>query len=135
MGGEEKMGRIIANLKLADTEGSQAPISVDALVDTGATYLTLPYAMKDRISGVRKKRDVVCSLASGSVNGEIFAPVDVIINDFDVITTEVLCVPDCNEVLLGYIPLEAANVAVDMLGHRLVKLNKIDLKKGGTHVH
>lgn len=32
------------------------------------------------------------------------------------------------EPLIGYIPLEQAQAAVDMLGHRLVKVSRVDLK-------
>ena len=32
------------------------------------------------------------------------------------------------EPLIGYIPLEQAQAAVDMLGHRLIKVSLVDLK-------
>ena len=34
------------------------------------------------------------------------------------------------EPLIGYIPLEQAQAAVDMTGHRLVKFSRVDLKRG-----
>ena len=36
--------------------------------------------------------------------------------------------PEANEPLIGYIPLEQAQAAVDMLGHRLIKVSHVDLK-------
>ena len=32
------------------------------------------------------------------------------------------------EPLIGYIPLEQAQAAVDLVGHRLVKVTRVDLK-------
>lgn len=32
------------------------------------------------------------------------------------------------EPLLGYIPLEQSQAAVDLMGHRLIKVPKVDLK-------
>ena len=32
------------------------------------------------------------------------------------------------EPLIGYIPLEQAQAAVDLVGHRLVKVSRVDLK-------
>ena len=31
--------------------------------------------------------------------------------------------------LIGYIPLEQAQAAVDMVGHRLIKISRVDLKR------
>jgi hypothetical protein len=36
--------------------------------------------------------------------------------------------PEANEPLIGYFPLEQAQAAVDMLGHRLIKVSRVDLK-------
>lgn len=33
-----------------------------------------------------------------------------------------------DEPLIGYIPLEQAQAAVDLVGHRLVKVNRVNLK-------
>lgn len=36
------------------------------------------------------------------------------------------------EPLVGYLPLEQAGIAVDMLGHRLVQAKRMDLKRYGS---
>jgi len=51
----------------------------------------------------------------------------------EAVVGEVLFMPgdfseDGFEVLVGYITLERVGVAVDMVGHRLVKLPHVDLK-------
>ncbi len=66
--------------------------------------------------------------------GELWGPVRVRIGQFRPIIGEVLFLemqPDEDgqyEPLLGYIALQQASAAVDMLGHRLVHVKRVDLK-------
>ena len=69
-----------------------------------------------------------------TVLGEVCGPVRIQIEGFRPIFGEVLFVdmkPADGEYepLIGYIVLEQSQVAVDMLGHRLVPIKHMDLKK------
>jgi hypothetical protein len=68
------------------------------------------------------------------VEGLVCGPVRLQIEGFRPVSTEVVFIdmrPRDGEYepLLGYIPLEQSQAAVDMLGHRLVKLKALDLKR------
>ena len=68
-----------------------------------------------------------------TVAGKICGPVRIQIEGFRLIYNEVLFVemnPDNGEYepLLGYIILEQSQAAVDMLGHRLVPVKRMNLK-------
>ncbi len=67
------------------------------------------------------------------IQGVICGPVLLNITRFRPIMTEVLFIEmqpgeGSYEPLIGYIPLEQAQAAVDMLGHRLIKVSHVDLK-------
>jgi hypothetical protein len=68
-----------------------------------------------------------------SVEGAICGPVRIQIEGFRPIFSEVVFIPmqpvdGDYEPLIGYIPLEQSSIAVDMLGHRLVHVKRMDLK-------
>ncbi len=67
------------------------------------------------------------------LEGTICGPVLLHLERFRPVMTEVLFIDmhpkaGAYEPLIGYIPLEQAQAAVDMLGHRLVKFSRVDLK-------
>ena len=68
-----------------------------------------------------------------SVEALVCGPVQIEIEGFRPIISEVLFI-DMQQVegryepLIGYIVLEQAQAAVDMLGHRLVHVKRLDLK-------
>lgn len=72
--------------------------------------------------------------ATQSIKGEICGPVEVRVEGFRRIHTDVAFVdmePDEDGIytpLVGYVVLEQAHAAVDMLGHRLVHVKHIDLR-------
>jgi len=109
-------------------------INCDALVDTGAAYMVLPKAWKDRLGNLKTVREVDLETATQElVKGEICGPVELKIEGFDPIYNEVLFldmkpVNGSYEALIGYIILEQSQAAVDMLGHRLIHVKKADLK-------
>lgn len=80
-------------------------------------------------------RPVQMELADQSVvSGEVCGPVQIQIEGFDPIFNEVTFLDMKSgdggyEPLLGYIILEQSQAAVDMVGHRLVKVRYMDLKK------
>ncbi len=106
----------------------------DALVDTGASHLTLPSAWKDRLGELETIRTVELETATQStVSGEVCGPVKIEVEGFRPVFGEVLFVekePEDGlyEPLLGYVPLESCQAAVDMLGHRLIHVKRMDLK-------
>ena len=70
----------------------------------------------------------------GVIRGESCAPVEIKIEGFRPVWNEVIFLDpesgdgDDFDPLLGYVILEQAQAAVDMLGHRLVPVPYIDMK-------
>lgn len=128
------MGRIIASVKIENATDPTKSIHCDALIDTGASYLTLPSAWKDRLGSLVFVEKIELQIATQEpVWGEIYGPVKMQIEGFRPIFTEVLfsdMKPDDGvyEPLIGYIALEQSQAAVDMLGHRLLHIKRMDLK-------
>ena len=104
------------------------------MVDTGAAYLTLPSAWRERLGPLTELDTVEVETADQSViQGTICGPVLLHFERFRPVMTEVLFIDmqptdGAYEPLIGYIPLEQAQAAVDLLGHRLVKVSRVDLK-------
>jgi len=129
------MGRIVVETILENALDPSHTIHCDALVDTGAAYLTLPNAWRDRLGTLTELDTVEVETANQSViQGLICGPVLLRMARFRPILTEVLFIdmqPEDGtyEPLVGYIPLEQAQAAVDMVGHRLIKVSRVDLKR------
>ena len=128
------MGRIVANVSVKNLFEQDKIINFDALVDTGAAYMILPQAWKSRLGKLDLIRQIDCETATQEiVKGEVYGPVEIKIEGFDPIYGEILFLnmePEDGsyEPLIGYIVLEQAQAAVDMLGHRLIHVRKADLK-------
>ena len=128
------MGRIVTSVTIESLFGSKKSMRCDALVDTGASYLTLPNAWKDRLGELETIRTVELDPATqATVSGEVCGPVKIEVEGCLPVFGEVLFVeiePEDGlyEPLLGYLPLESCQAAVDMLGHRLVHMKRMDLK-------
>jgi predicted aspartyl protease len=128
------MGRIIASVKIESVSDVSKSLRCDALVDTGASFMVLPSAWKDRLGDLESIRKVELETATQeTVTGEVCGPVRIQIEGFPPIFSEVLFVemkPEDGdyEPLIGYIILEQSQVGVDMLGHRLVPIKHMDLK-------
>ena len=123
------MGTIITPVTISNTEKPEKQISFDGLVDTGSTFLTLPGIWKEKLGELEKVDEVNLELASGEIRtGEIYGPVKIKIGNFRPIYSEVLFIEmEADEAgnyepLVGYLPLEAIPVGVDMLNHRLFKV-------------
>jgi predicted aspartyl protease len=132
---ETAMGRIVTQVKLTNFADPSKSLSVSALVDTGAAYITLPNAWRESLGEVEPLGEVDVEMADQSIKkGTVCGPVRVRIGEFRPIMAEVLFLdmtPDEEgeyEPLVGYIALEQAGAAVDMLGHRLVHVKRVDLK-------
>ena len=128
------MGRIITSVKVDNIADPPKSLRCDALVDTGASFMVLPLAWKDRLGELEKIETIDLELANQeSTKGEICGPVRIQIEGFRSIFNEVLFVEmkPRNGVyapLIGYIVLEQSQAAVDMLGHRLIHVKRMDLK-------
>ncbi|MEQ1607253.1 MAG: retropepsin-like aspartic protease [Pyrinomonadaceae bacterium] len=126
---DKVMGKIVVDVVVSNLSESGQIATFEALVDTGATFLTLPSAWKADLGDVEVLEDVELELASGEVvEGEICGPVKIKIGDFRQIAGEVLFIDmDAGsdgkyEPLIGYLPLEAIPVGIDMLNHRLFRV-------------
>lgn len=129
------MGRIVTQMKLANFAEPTKTLAVNALVDTGAAYITLPNAWRPRLGEVESLGEIDVELADQTVRkATVCGPLRVRISEFRPIAAEVLFLdmePDDEgeyEPLIGYIALEQAGAAVDMLGHRLIHIKRADLK-------
>ena len=143
------MGRIIAQTKVANLLDQTKFVQCGMLVDTGAGALILPAAWKRQLGEFPRSEAVELPLANGeAVRGEACAPVEITIEGFRPVVNEVVFVGpeqqgeavaetadgqesasrNGDEPLLGYVILEQAQAAVDMLGHRLVPVRYIDMK-------
>ena len=135
-----RMGRIVTPVKISGMKNPDDAIRCDALVDTGAAYMTLPSAWKANLGEFDSVEVIDLELANqSSLKGQICGPVKIQIEGFRAIYNEVLFVdmePENGvyEPLVGYIILEQCQAGVDMLGHRLIHVGKMDLKKTSSSV-
>jgi hypothetical protein len=132
---ETHVGRIVTQVKLTNFTDPTKTLVVSALVDTDSGYITLPNAWRENLGKVEELGEVELELANQSVKkGIVHGPVRVRIGEFRPIAAEVLFLDMKSdddgeyEPLIGYIALEQAGAAVDMLGHRLVHVKRVDLK-------
>jgi len=132
--GFQSMGRIIASVKVNNVTDPSMGIRCDALVDTGASFMVLPMAWRDRLGDLETMTEVEMETATQeTVKGIVCGPVRIQIEGFRPIHHEVAFVemtPEDGEYepLIGYLVLEHSQAGVDMLGHRLVKIKHMDLK-------
>ena len=128
------MGRIIASVKIDNASDSSKTIRCDALVDTGASFMVLPTAWRDRLGDLEMTTEIEMETATQqTVTDEVSGPVRIQIEGFRPIYSEVSFIDmhPANgeyEPLIGYLVLEQSQAAVDILGHRLVQVKHMDLK-------
>ena len=128
------MGRIISSVKIENLADPAKSLRCDALVDTGASYMILPSAWRDRLGNLEEIETLELQTATQeTARGSICGPVRIQIEGFRPIYNEVCFVdmkPDegAYEPLIGYIVLEQSQAAVDVLGHRLIHVKRMDLK-------
>ncbi len=128
------MGRIVSSVTIENIIDPSKSIRINALVDTGSSFLVLPSAWRDRLGELEVLDTIDLETATQHiVKGEVCGPVRIQIEGFRPVFNEVLFVEmepadGVYEPLLGYIVLEQSQVGVDMLGHRLVPIKHMDLK-------
>lgn len=128
------IGRILTRVRVANLFDPDKTLELTVLVDTGVSHLTLPKAWQEQLGNLRVFREVECVTATQeSATGSVCGPVEIQIEGFKPISGEVLFLemqPKDGQYkpLLGYLPLEASNVAVDILGQRLIEVKYTDLR-------
>lgn len=124
--GFQSMGRIIASVKVTNVTDPSMSIRCDALVDTGASFMVLPMAWRDRLGDLETMTEVEMETATQeTVRSIVCGPVRIQIEGFRPIHHEVAFVemtPEDGEYepLIGYLVLEQSQAGVDIAGHGLV---------------
>jgi predicted aspartyl protease len=132
----EGVGRIVASVTIQNISDPAHRLRCDALVDTGASHMIVPEAWRDRLGALESLDTVELELANqAATHGEICGPVQIQIEGFRPVFTEVLFVPmepvdGLFEPLIGYLVLEQSQAAVDVVGDRLIHVKRLDLKSG-----
>jgi predicted aspartyl protease len=135
-----RVGRISVKVRIRNLFEPNYVLACDALVDTGSAYKVLPRIWKDNLGNRSTVRHIECETATQQVvEAEVCGPLEIRLEGFKLIYGEVLFLdmePEDGvyEPLVGYIVLEQAQAAVDMLGHRLIHARRSDLKKQKRHM-
>ena len=90
----------------------------DALVDTGATLLSVPRRLVQQL-GLRRTRSRIARTSAGTVQFGIYDAVRLTVQGRQCII-EVAEVPDECPVLIGQVPLELLDFVVDPVGQKLI---------------
>jgi len=99
-------------------ENVRAAEVADALVDTGATALSLPRRLVAQL-GLRRHRTRIARTAAGTLSFGVYEPVRLKVQGRDCMV-EVMELPDECPVLIGQVPLELLDFVVDPVGQRLI---------------
>jgi predicted aspartyl protease len=102
--------------------------ATDALVDTGATMLSMPKRFITQL-GLRPFRSRQARTSAGIVTVQVYGAVRLTIQGRDC-TSDVTELPDDCPVLIGQIALEALDFVVDPIGQRLIG----NPAHGGEHI-
>ena len=90
----------------------------DALVDTGATMLSMPKKLIEQL-GLKKHRTRTARTSAGVAEFAIYEAVRLTVQGRDCLA-EVAELPDDCPVLIGQVPLEVLDFVVDPVGQRLI---------------
>ena len=101
----------------------------DALVDTGATILSIPTRMIREL-GLEKRGSKPVMTSKGVIEADKYEAVRLTIQGRDC-PVDVLEVPDSVPVLVGQIPLENLDLVVDPRGGKLIG----NPEHGGEHIY
>lgn len=127
----ETMGRVLVAAKIENLgdlfmvdKGLLPPEEVrtieldDALVDTGATGLSMPRSMIEKL-GLKQIRTRTAVTSAGVVQVGVFGTVRLTIQGRDC-PTDVTELPEECPVLIGQIPLEAMDWVIDVKNHCII---------------
>ena len=123
------MGTFKVAIEVGDLQGQHYE-RIEALVDTGASYLALPRSLLTRLGVVEVERRPF-SLADGRT---VEYPLGVVSLRMDGRAFPVLCVfnEEGTEPALGTVPLETFGLAVDPVGRRLVPVPGLLMRLAAT---
>ena len=83
------MGRIVTLVNITNVKNPDYFIRCDALIGTGASYMFLPTAWKERLGDLNFMRTVELQTSTQStVKGEIYGPVQIQLEGFPAIYNE-----------------------------------------------
>ncbi len=132
-GRQRHVGQVRTTIKLSNRDdvgrsryGDISPEEIrtetvtDVLVDTGASLLSLPAALINRL-GLRHVRDVDIETATGVTTARIFGDVELSVEGRSA-PFECLEMPGGESVLLGVLPLETLGLELDLQNQRLIVL-------------
>jgi clan AA aspartic protease len=135
------MGKVLVPVRIENvydlhevTLGGRAPGAVrsvevaDALVDTGASTLSLPKRMVSQL-GLAALRSRQARTSAGPVTLHMYGTVRLTVQGRDC-TCDVVEIPDDCPVLIGQVPLELLDFVIDPVGQRLIG----NPAHGGEHV-
>jgi predicted aspartyl protease len=127
----DTVGKVIVSAKVENfndlyevSKGAFKPEQVrqvevpDALVDSGATYLSLPRRYVQQL-GLQHYRTRRARTSSGIADFDVFGMVRLTVQGRDC-HVEVAQVPDECPVLIGQLPLEILDFVIDPIGQRLL---------------
>jgi predicted aspartyl protease len=137
----ETMGRVLVTARIENLgdlfnvdQGIKRPEDVrfvevtDALVDTGATMLSMPGRLIRQL-GLKPVRTRRARTSAGSVMVQVYGTARLTIQGRDC-PTDVSELPDDCPVLIGQIPLEMLDFVVDPSGQKLIG----NPEHGGEHI-
>src|SRR6266446_4568857 len=140
---QEEMGRVTTEATVESLEdlwaASRGLISQDqarrleipdALVDTGATLLSLPTRMIQQLGLHKIGTRRVTSSHGGSTQANMYSAVRLTIKGREC-TMDVMEVPDNVPPLIGQLPLEHLDFVIDMKNHCLIG----NPRHGGEHIY
>ena len=123
------MGETSVTIEVGDPSG-QRFASVPVMVDTGATFTSLPGPLL-RGLGVAVTRSVPTQLADGSVSMDEVGETVIRLEGVQ-FTTPVVFARDGEPNLLGVVALETALLVVDPVGRRLVSRDALKYGKASS---
>ena len=101
----------------------------DALVDSGATLLSIPTRLIRQL-GLKKTATKRVTSSAGMTEADLYTAVRLTIQG-RTCTMDVMEVPDSVPVLIGQLPLEHLDFVVDMRSHKLIG----NPAHGGEHIY
>jgi predicted aspartyl protease len=103
---------------LRNAEDVRSLTVTDALVDTGATTLSLPKRLVAQL-GLKPVRTRQARTSGGVVRLQMYGTVRLTVQERDCVC-DVVEIPDDCPVLIGQVPLELLDFVVDPVGQRLI---------------
>jgi predicted aspartyl protease len=101
----------------------------EALVDTGATYISMPRSLIDQLGFVKPYRLRSSQTASGTANTGMYGPVRLTVQD-RIYHGDIAEVAEGCPVLIGQLALEGLDLVIDTKNRRLIG----NPAHGGEHV-